>query len=492
MRRPARGAIPQPEPVSEPDPDPIPKPIWRGADTLWAMARSRRHPLGAPYASPKVREAARALVDAWREEAEAVELAPKSYEKALREIGRLRGRPLPLPLLSAGTGRGARVRLADGRTLIDFVSGLGTYLFGHGDPDLLETAAIAAAGDAVYQGHLLPGTEYPALLRALLRHSGPRIRHGWLSVSGATANENALKLIYQKHSPAEHLIAFERGFAGRTLAMAEVTDKAAYREGLPVTGRVLHVPFFDPDRPSRTLEALEGHLARHPGRIAGMIFELIQGEGGYHTAPPEFFLQVMERCRDAGLAVWVDEVQTYGRTGELFAFRQLGLEDWVDVVTCGKAVQGSAVLFTRAYNPKPGLIAGTFAGSTVGLAVGARIVERLESEGYLGPEGRIALLGARVERWLEGLRRRLPRAVGERSGMGAMQAFVPFDGSAELVKAVLEAAFEEGLLVWNAGVRPAKLRLLLPVNTSDEELESGFTILEKALRRVAEQRGLPC
>ena len=394
------------------------------------MARSKSQP-GALYESAPIREAARALVEAVRAEAEQQELPPKQVEKLLREIGRMRGRPLPLPMLAGGQGRGARVRLADGRTLIDFVSGLGAYLFGHSDPDLLETAAIASACDSVFQGHLLPGVEYPNLLKALLRHTGPRIRHGWLSVSGATANENALKIVLQKRAPADQLLAFERSFAGRTMAMAEITDKAAYRQGLPVSGRVHHVPFYDPDQPSRTLAAIDAVLARHPGRVAGMIFELIQGEGGFHTAPAAFFREVMEHCRQHGLAVWVDEVQTYGRTGELFAYRTLGLEDWVDVVTCGKAVQGSAVLFTKPYNPKPGLIAGTFAGSSAGLAVGARIVERLESEGYLGPEGRIALLGSRVERRLDGLRRRLPRAVGPRSGMGAMQAFVPFDGSAE-------------------------------------------------------------
>jgi 4-aminobutyrate aminotransferase-like enzyme len=200
----------------------------------------------------------------------------------------------------------------------------------------------------------------------------------------------------------------------------------------------------------------------------------------------------MERCHEAGIAVWVDEVQTFARTGELFAFKSFGLEDLVDVVTCGKALQGSAALFTRAYNPKPGLIAGTYAGSTVGLAVGARIIERLESEGYLGAEGRIAVLGGRFERWLDGLRKRMPHAVGPRSGVGAMQAFVPFDGSAEVVAAVVLAAFEEGLLVWSAGASPAKLRMLLPVNTTDEELESGFAMLEKALRRVGEERQLPC
>src|SRR5258706_14444858 len=237
-----------------------------------AMARSKRHPLRSLADAPGVREAARALIEAVRAAAEQRELSPKAYERALRELGRLRGRPLALPALTAPTGRGARVRLADGRTLLDFVCGIGTYLFGHGDADLLEAAVIAAAGDSVFQGHLAPAAEYPELLRALVRHTGPHIKHGWLSISGAIANENALKLVLQKHAPADTIIAFERNFAGRTLALAEITDKAAYREGLPLSGRVRYVQFYDPDRPERTVEVLDSHLTRYPGRIAGMIF----------------------------------------------------------------------------------------------------------------------------------------------------------------------------------------------------------------------------
>jgi 4-aminobutyrate aminotransferase-like enzyme len=74
--------------------------------------------------------------------------------------------------------------------------------------------------------------------------------------------------------------------------------------------------------------------------------------------------------------------------------------------------------------------------------------------------------------------------------MGAMQAFVPFDGSEEIVSAIVHAAFEEGLMVFGAGSHPSKIRMLLPVNTTDEELEAGFTIFEKAIRRVAEEREL--
>jgi acetylornithine aminotransferase len=167
------------------------------------MARPNSHPLRSLLDAPRVREAAQALVEAVRAEAADRELSPKGYERALREIGRMRGRPLPLALLSGGTGRGARVRLADGRSVLDFVSGIGTYLFGHSDDDLLETAVVAAAGDAVYQGHLMPGAEYRGLLKALLRHTGPRIQHGWLSISGAMANENALKIVLQKRAPAD-------------------------------------------------------------------------------------------------------------------------------------------------------------------------------------------------------------------------------------------------------------------------------------------------
>jgi acetylornithine aminotransferase len=354
---------------------------------------------------------------------------------------------------------------------------------------------VAAAGDTVFQGNLTPGPELLRLSRALLRHTGPRLRHAWLSVSGAMANENALKMVLQKHHPADRVVTFENGFAGRTLALAELTDKPGFRDGLPLRGGVDHVPFYDPcdpDSTARSLAALDAHLRRHPGRIAAMLFELVQGEGGCNTAPPEFFRALMERCRQARVAVWVDEVQTFARTGQLFAFRSFGLERLVDLATAGKMLQGSAVIFSKAYKPRPGLVAGTYAGSTVGMAVGARIIERLEEEGYLGADGRIAVLGRRIERRIQSLRKRAPRAVGPHSGIGAMHAFVPFDGSAGLVREVVRAACDEGLLVFSAGAGPAKVRILPPVNTTDEELEAGFAMLEKALRRVAAERDLGC
>jgi acetylornithine aminotransferase len=104
----------------------------------------------------------------------------------------------------------------------------------------------------------------------------------------------------------------------------------------------------------------------------------------------------------------------------------------------------------------------------------------------------VAVLGRRIEKRFEALAKRLPRAIGARSGLGAMQAFVPFDGAPDTVKAILMAAFDEGLILLNAGADPMRIRMLPPVNVTDEELESAFAILEKALRQVAESRGWPC
>ena len=235
--------------------------------------------------SEAVQKAARGLVDAVRASAGGRHLDAQTYGGTLEELGRMRGQALAHPLLAGGTGQGAWVRLADGRRILDMVSGLGPYVFGHDDQDLLETAAIAAAADVAFQSHVLPGLEYARLCKALLTHSGPRLEHVWLALSGSMANENAWKMILQHHAPADRVLVFERAFHDRTLAMAELTDRPEYREGLPIRDNVHRVPFFDPSDPhstARSLKAIDDALESHSGQIAAMCFELVQGEGGFH------------------------------------------------------------------------------------------------------------------------------------------------------------------------------------------------------------------
>ncbi len=413
-----------------------------------------------------------------------------SYSAQLQRVARLRGRPLFFPYIGSGLGRGARVLTADGRWLLDFAIGIGVHFFGHSHPDLLRAALTAAASDVVMQGNLQANAEYGDLLDLLLSYSAPQLVHGWLSLSGAEANENALKLIRYHHQPARDLIAFRRCFHGRTTTMAEITDRPDYRKGQPARERVFYLPFYepdDPDSPQRTLTALREVLDQQPGAIAACVFELVQGESGFRVAPREFFVPLMETLKEQGVAVWVDEIQTFGRTGELFAFQRLGLTEYVDVVTVGKLLQNSAVLFRDEYQPDPSLISGTFAGSTVGLAVGRRIVEKLVHENYLGLQGKIAILEQLARNGLTRLQADLPGAIHSFGGIGAMWAFEPAEASHEGVKALLQECYRNGLILYysGAGEGPYRVRMFLPggVLTVDE-FDEALDILRFSISRL--------
>jgi len=413
-----------------------------------------------------------------------------SYSAQLQRVARLRGRPLFFPYIGSGLGRGVRVLTADGRWLLDFAIGIGVHFFGHSHPDLLRAALTAAASDVVMQGNLQANAEYGDLLDLLLSYSAPQLVHGWLSLSGAEANENALKLIRYHHQPARDLIAFRRCFHGRTTTMAEITDRPDYRKGQPARERVFYLPFYepdDPDSPQRTLTALREVLDQQPGAIAACVFELVQGESGFRVAPREFFVPLMETLKEQGVAVWVDEIQTFGRTGELFAFQRLGLTEYVDVVTVGKLLQNSAVLFRDEYQPDPSLISGTFAGSTVGLAVGRRIVEKLVHENYFGLQGKIASLEQHARDGLARLQADLPGAIHSFGGIGAMWAFEPAEASHEAVKALLQECYRNGLILYYAGVGdgPYRVRMFLPggVLTLDE-FDEALDIVRFSLSRL--------
>lgn len=144
---------------------------------------------------------------------------PDGYAQELQRVAQLRGRPLFFPYIGSGIGRGAKVRTADGRWLLDFAIGIGVHFFGHSNPDLVRAALTAAASDVVMQGNLQANAEYGDLLEMLLSHAGPHLTNGWLSLPGAEANENALKLIRYHHQPAHAVIAFHRCFHGRTTTM---------------------------------------------------------------------------------------------------------------------------------------------------------------------------------------------------------------------------------------------------------------------------------
>src|SRR5213075_1835695 len=151
---------------------------------------------------------------------------------------------------------------------------------------------------------------------------GSRVRHTYVSTSGAMANENALKICYQKHAPAGRVIAFRDCFMGRSVTMSQIGDAAGNRQGIPLTTPVDYLPFWDPVEAERIGKArfIDGAVAglrelieRYPKQHACFIFELVQGEGGFNVGDRDFFKALMEVCKSAKIAVWDDEIQTFGR-----------------------------------------------------------------------------------------------------------------------------------------------------------------------------------
>ncbi|MBI4042614.1 MAG: aminotransferase class III-fold pyridoxal phosphate-dependent enzyme [Deltaproteobacteria bacterium] len=454
--------------------------------------------LGREFPSdPRMAQGKKLILEAIAERSRRIIGITPSNEAALQaaaeKFAKVRGKEFFYPSIGSGIGNGPFVELADGSVKLDLIAGIGVHFFGHSDLDLISTSLDASAKDVVMQGNLLPNEEYYELLKILLEHAPKRMKYGWLSLSGSMANENAIKIIRQKKYPAYMIVTFDHAFAGRTSMMAEITDNPLNRVGLPVHGETLYVPFYDPSDPNSTAKSvslLETFIRRYPGKIAAFLFELIQGEGGFNVAPPAFFRAMMECCRKHDLVIWIDEVQTFGRTGELFATQKLELEEYADVISIGKMLQNCALLFSEELNPKPGLVVGTFAGSTVSLSVGRRIVERLVTEGFFGPNGKISAVEKRVFGKLKELQHTLPKgAIADFGGMGGMISVTPLDGSLEGVKEVVRESFNRGLLIWHCGHGPYKLRFLLPCGAlTDQHIDLAMQLMGEAIEAVRQRR----
>lgn len=433
-----------------------------------------------------------------------VEQLVQTHQDFLDRQMATKGRKPYYSYIGSGLGNGALVQLRDGSVKWDMISGIGVHMFGHGDPDLVATALRAALSDIVMQGNLQFNSSTIECAEDLVAEAGrtSAVRHCFLINSGALANESALKICFQRNAPADRVLAFEHCFAGRTTTMAQIGDSPAGRVGIPLNQPVDYVPFFDPESPEEStraaLDELQEAVRRHPGSHACFMMELIQGEGGFNAAPREFFVALMERCQEHGIAVWADEIQTFGRTTGMFYFEQLGLGELIDVVTIGKLSQVCACLYSEEYNPKPGLLSATFVGSTVALQVGRRILARLRDGGYYGSDGRIARLYAAFEQHVRELVDRhpdwfppIPKPDGTVStrlwgGVGGMMRFTPFGGQRQPILDALHAMFEDGVIAFYCGHDPFHIRFLPPIGVMEPaQFDDVFEIVETALARVA-------
>ncbi|MDE0119506.1 MAG: aminotransferase class III-fold pyridoxal phosphate-dependent enzyme [Bdellovibrionales bacterium] len=401
----------------------------------------------------------------------------KDFSFFIQQIEKSRGRALLYPYLGSGRGKGVYVELLDGSIKMDLLGGVGVQILGHGHKEIQRASLRAGLSDVLMQGHLLLNREYKELSCKLLDlvPKEAKLKYVWLSSSGSMANENALKMVRQKKSPRRKILAFDRAFAGRTTLMSEITSNPKVKEGLPSYDEVLRVPFYDPKDPGRSLKILKSHLEREGDNICAFIFEIVLGEGGYKSAPREFFVSLFEECRLYKVALWVDEVQTFLRTGQFFAFEKWGLSQYIDLCTVGKALQLAATFFTEEYKPKPGLISGTFSATTPALAGGLRILEILE-QGYMGEEGVISRIQEDIIKLFRELKEK--SLIADYDVFGLMAAFSLREPSMERTQKFLKMLFQNGVIALSCGRTRVRARFLIPAVIKKAEIQE----LRKVLR----------
>lgn len=409
-----------------------------------------------------------------------------SAKEKIDRTGALRGRPLYHNYIGTGAGRGPYVELEDGSVKLDLINGIGIHIMGHSNPRVMKAAVRGSLSDIIMQGNLQPNNEYLKLTEKLVQIAGrkSKLKHAWFATCGTMANESALKIARQKNSPAKMIFAMKNAFAGRSTMMAELTDNAAYKQGLPDYNEVLRIPNHDKKDPQSTEKALrtmKEYYSKHEKDVSVFCFEPMLGEGGFQPVPRDFYLPLIDFCKQQKIAVWADEVQTFARTGEFFAFETMDLGEYVDIVTIAKTVQLGATLYTEEYNPKPGLIAGTFSGSGSSMSAGLEILDMLE-EGYLGPNGRILAIH---KKFIDGLNHlnqtSCKNLLQDAGGMGLMIAFTPFDGKKEQVELFIKKLFKNGIIAFSCGKDPVRIRFLVPAIIQDMDIHLALDIIEKTV-----------
>lgn len=424
------------------------------------------------FSDPKILQAKKLILEAIAQHQEQIQgirganpAKTAIYEKILSTFAEYRGGKLAFPYIGSGLGKGALVELLDGSVKYDFISGIGPHCYGHSHPMIISSCVDAALSDVVMQGNLQQNKDAFDLVELLIKAS--RLDHCFLTTTGAMANENGLKIAFQKNFPASRILTFDHCFAGRTWTASQITDKPSFREGLPNNVFVDYIPFYDFTNPEKStaeaLQALKKAIERYPKQHAMMCFELVQGEGGFYPGTTEFFKAIMTVLKENGIIILIDEVQTFGRLQELFAFHFFGLEDFADIVTIGKVSQVGATLFRKELRPKPGLLSQTFTSSTSAIQTSKVIIQELISGGYYGPQGKIKQMHTHFVNNLSQISDRYPHLLKGPYGMGSMIAFTPLGGEQQRVNEFIQSLFEAGVMSFVAGSNPTRTRMLLPI-----------------------------
>ena len=451
------------------------------------------------FNDPRIQEAKKLLADTLMDHSKNItevkagnpELK-EEYTKMLESFSAQRGGKLFYDYIGSGIGNGSLVELADGSVKYDFITGIGVHYFGHSHQGVIKAQVDGAITNTTMSGNLQQNVDSPKLFNLILEQAnkyGAGFDHLFMTSSGVMTAENSLKMVFQKRSPAHRVIAFEKCFMGRTLAVSQITDKAAYRKGLPQTLSVDYIPFYDANDHQGSIDKavslLRQYFNRYPGEYAAICMELIQGEGGYWVGNTEFFKAIIEECKKNSVSVIIDEVQTFMRTKEMFAFQYFGLDKDVDMVNIGKNSQVCATIYRNDHKPLPGLISQTFTSSGSAINAAYYIINEVANKNYLGEDGKIEKLHMKFANNLDKLAQKYPTLIEGPWGLGTMIGMTLFGGDLQKSKDFTFKLFDNGVLSFIAGAGPTRVRFLVPAGAATEDdIDKVCELIEKTLKEI--------
>jgi len=395
------------------------------------------------------------------------------------------------------SARNAQLTDANGKHYIDFAGGIAALNTGHLHPRVVEAVQAQLGLFAHTCFAVTPYEDYISVCERINRHMpGAFDKRSLLLTTGAEAVESAIK-VARAATGRTGVIAFTGAFHGRTfLTMAMTAKVAPYSTAMGLMPGHVYRALFPDGVEVDTQQALASlerifYCDAAPTDIAAIVIEPIQGEGGFHVAPPAFMAALRALCDKHGILLIADEVQCgAGRTGTFFAMEQMGVD--ADLIVFGKSVAGGLPLSGVVGRAElmdsigPGGLGGTYAGNPLACAAALAVLEVIEQEHLLE---QAVTLGNTLIRALEEITSGLGVSCRIR-GLGAMVALELFDDArqsmpaTDLTRLLVRLAQQRGLLLLACGPRNNVIRFLMPLTIDTQALADGLSILGQCLEAI--------
>jgi acetylornithine aminotransferase len=382
--------------------------------------------------------------------------------------------------LAITQGKGCKLWDTRGKEYLDFVAGIATCTLGHAHPALIE-AVTEQISKLHHVSNLYYIPEQGELAQWIVEHScADKV---FFCNSGAEANEGAIKLVRKyAHTVLEFLeqpviLTAKASFHGRTLATITATGQPKYQENFePLVPGFEYVPYND-------IEAIEEaitNIDEGNRRVAAILVEPLQGEGGVRPGDLEYFLRLRKICDETGILLVFDEVQAgVGRTGKLWGYENLGVEP--DIFTSAKGLAGGIPIGAMMCKSscdvfEPGNHASTFGGNPLACATALKVLQTIEQEDLLH---NVQARGEQLRTILRSIAKKFPNLFSDVRGWGLING-MEINQEAELTSLdVVKAVMEQGLLLAPAG--PKVLRFVPPLIVTAEEVNTAGKILEEVI-----------